>query len=191
MNFWIPEENLHYRVRQHRVPYDIWQDQGLLEATPGNSIDYRFIIAALDQVIEDYDLQGVLCDPYNYKHIVGELQDNHGFTVDFDEWERFHQKPYFGLFKQSFDAYTPALNALMTLTKSKMIAHGNNPILRWHMSNFVVKEGAYGGLQPADKKKQRDKFDGISALSFAVDYAVKYANQTGGSIYDERDLRVL
>jgi phage terminase large subunit-like protein len=192
MMFWIPEDNMRERSNQHHVNYAAWRGQGLLEATPGDVIDYRYIIAALDHAKNKYDLKGVLCDPWGHRYIANELQDNHGFTVNDDEWKRnLSRKAFFGLFAQNYNSYTPALNALMTLIKGGLLAHGNNPILRWHASNFAVKEGAFGGFVPADKKKNRNKYDGFSALIFATDLAIRSANMNKGSYYDSHEMRFL
>ncbi len=40
--FWVPEENARKRERRDRVPYGQWITQGLIEATPGEAIDYDF-----------------------------------------------------------------------------------------------------------------------------------------------------
>ena len=38
--FWIPEEGSKQLERRDRVPYPQWVKQGLIEATPGEVIDY-------------------------------------------------------------------------------------------------------------------------------------------------------
>ncbi|MDP2989448.1 MAG: terminase large subunit, partial [Kiritimatiellota bacterium] len=47
--FWIPEDNLLQRVQNDGVPYDEWQTEGYLTATPGNVIDYDWILEELEQ----------------------------------------------------------------------------------------------------------------------------------------------
>lgn len=185
MFYWIPEENLEKRVKRDHVPYDGWRDR-FLEATPGNIIDYRYIVAALDKCREEYDLAHVTCDPWGHRYISNELADNHGFTLDKDEAENYH-KPLFSLCKGSYDYWTPLLNAVVVLVKQNLIAHGNNPILRWNVSNFAVKEGSFGGFIPAEKKKQREKIDGFISFCMALDLAIK--NPVGvGSIYESRGI---
>ena len=41
--FWLPAENLAERARQDRVPYDTWREQGYLNTTPGNAIEYEYV----------------------------------------------------------------------------------------------------------------------------------------------------
>src|SRR5690606_34535111 len=47
--FWIPEESMRERSRRDRVPYDAWVREGYITATPGNVIDYSFILAQIDE----------------------------------------------------------------------------------------------------------------------------------------------
>jgi phage terminase large subunit-like protein len=39
--FWMPEEGLKKREIRDGMPYRTWADQGFLELSPGNVIDYR------------------------------------------------------------------------------------------------------------------------------------------------------
>jgi phage terminase large subunit-like protein len=39
--FWMPADNVRERERRDKVPYSEWVRQGLIEATPGNVVDYR------------------------------------------------------------------------------------------------------------------------------------------------------
>ena len=57
--FWIPEENMLERVRKDRVPYDVWVRQGFMTATPGNVIDYEFILAEVDELMQAYEVKEI------------------------------------------------------------------------------------------------------------------------------------
>ncbi len=48
--FWIPEDNLHLRVRRDHVPYDIWEKQGFLKKTEGNVVHYGFIETFIEEL---------------------------------------------------------------------------------------------------------------------------------------------
>ena len=61
-HFWIPEEAMIERSRRDRVPYDAWVRQGYIMATPGNVIDYDFVLSQIDEDMQTYDLQEVAFD---------------------------------------------------------------------------------------------------------------------------------
>ena len=41
--YWLPEELLEDRVKEDKIPYDIWRDMGLLRTVPGNKIHYKHV----------------------------------------------------------------------------------------------------------------------------------------------------
>ena len=51
--FWVPAEGLRERARLDRVPYDVWQKQGHIEAVPGKSIDYEYVARWLRQLFQE------------------------------------------------------------------------------------------------------------------------------------------
>lgn len=187
--FWIPEDNLRERVKRDHVPYDLWRDQGLITATPGNSIDHRYVALTLGQARLDYDLRGVIFDPWGSRKITGDLVDDYGFTLDVDEGKRY-QKPWLLIAPQTYQFWTPPLNDLVNFLQASKIAHGGNPVLRWNASNAVVEEGKFGGIR-LTKKKSREKIDGMAALGMGFEAAIRNANEIRGSVYDQRDMRSL
>ncbi len=56
--------------------------------------------------------------------------------------------------------------------------------------NIFIKRDPAGNIKP-DKEKSTEKIDGTVALIMALDRAIRCGNDTGDSIYDERDLLVL
>ena len=65
-----------------------------------------------------------------------------------------------------------------------------NPVLRWMMDNIFIKRDPAGNIKP-DKEKSTEKIDGAVATIMALDRAIRCGNDTGTSIYDERDLLIL
>ena len=74
--------------------------------------------------------------------------------------------------------------------KEQKIAHNGHPVLRWNMDNIFIKRDPAGNIKP-DKEKSTEKIDGSVATIMALDRAIRCGNDTGDSIYDERDLLVL
>jgi phage terminase large subunit-like protein len=60
--FWLPEEWLTEKAAHDRAPYDLWNEQGYLETTPGASISYEFIAERLKDVFEEYHVTKIAFD---------------------------------------------------------------------------------------------------------------------------------
>jgi len=54
---WVPEEGARQRERRDRVPYVEWIRDGLIEATPGEVIDYDRIRRRVNELGERYDIR--------------------------------------------------------------------------------------------------------------------------------------
>jgi len=166
--FWIPEENLAERVKKDRVPYDQWRAAGLVAATPGNVIDYRYIFKDLVELREQYDIREIAYDRWGATQLVQELQGE-GFTM----------VPM----GQGFASMAAPTKELMELVLTKKLHHGGNPVLRWMANNMVVRQDPAGNLKP-DKGKSTEKIDGMVALIMALDRATRHGS--GVSVYEER-----
>jgi phage terminase large subunit-like protein len=154
--FFLPEDAIEQRCKRDRVPYDVWQRQGLFELTPGNIIDYSFIRAKVLEQAAKYQIQEISYDPYNATQIVTELTGDGLLMVPFRQGEVSMNAP---------------CKRLLELVLTEDFAHGGNPVLRWMASNVMVSVGATGLLKP-DKAKSREKIDGISALLNALGRAM-------------------
>ena len=171
--FWVPAETVLQRTRSGSVPYATWVDQGLIFATEGNVIDYRAIMATLDELAQLYDIREVAYDRWGATELIQTLQDEGLEVVPFG---------------QGFVSMSPPTKSLMTMVLSERIRHSNNPVLRWMAGNMVVREDPAGNLKP-DKSKSTEKIDGMVALIMGLDRAERHEN--GSSVYEERDLLVI
>jgi phage terminase large subunit-like protein len=179
--FWIPEDNMRDRIVKDRVPYDVWQREGYLEATSGNLIDYRYIMLRLGRCRVDYDLKMLAFDRWGASKIVSDLCDGYGFTVDEKEAQNY-RKPLLVQFGQGFASMSPSTKELLNMILGRQIAHGGNPVLRWMANNAVVKTDPAGNLK-LDKSRSTEKIDGIVAMVMALDLAVKFGAQSGNVDY--------
>ena len=170
--FWIPEERVQERAERDRVPYDVWVDQGYIQTTPGDVIDYRYIRAKIEELSEKHFIEEIAFDRWGATQIIQELEDA-GLTVV--------------QFGQTFAAMSPPTKELMNLVLSKRLRHGGNPVLRWMADNLMVKQDPAGNLKP-DKSKSTEKIDGMVALIMGLDRAVRHE---GPSVYEERGLLVI
>jgi phage terminase large subunit-like protein len=156
--FWIPEENMHERVRRDRVPYDVWARQGFVTATPGNVIDYAFIRAKMNELADIFSIREVAFDRWGATKISTDLQED-GFTMV--------------QFGQGFASMSAPTKELLRLVLDRRLHHGNHPVLRWMCDNLVVRMDPAGNVKP-DKEKSTEKIDGMVALVMALDRATAH-----------------
>jgi phage terminase large subunit-like protein len=150
--FWIPSDNIRKRIEKDRVPFDVWIQQGFIEATPGNVIDYDFLRERIVQDAGEFDIREIAYDRWNATQLSTQLQSNHAEMIPFG---------------QGFASMSAATKTLEKLVVGRQLAHGGNPVLRWMASNVAVKQDPAGNLKP-DKSKSSDRIDGVVALIMAV-----------------------
>lgn len=171
--FWVPEGNLIERARKTNVPYLSWVEQGLMQATEGNVIDYAAIRAKLDELAQHFEIVEVAYDRWGSTQMVQWMQDGGLEVVPFG---------------QGFASMSPAAKEFVNLLLARRLRHGGNIILRWMAGNAVVRSDPAGNIKP-DKSKSSGKIDGIVAAIMAVDRATRHANTE--SVYETRGLLVV
>ena len=173
--FWIPEDAIRERSRNQRVPYDAWLRDELVEATPGETVDYDFVCAQIDKDAQMFDLKEVGFDRWGAPQIY-QWGEKRGLT--------------FVQIGQGFQSMSPPMKELEKLIVGKRLAHGDNAPLTWMAHNLVATKDPAGNIKP-DKRKSREKIDGMVALIMALDRATRHDPDAGRSVYDEQDVREL
>jgi len=176
VRFFIPEENILDRVKRDRVPYDAWVRQGYITATPGNVIDYDWILAQVDEDMQAYDVREIAFDRWGAAQIQTKLLELGGpdFLVQFG---------------QGYASMSPAMKELEKVIVGHTLAHGNNPVLNWMAHNLVAVQDAAGNLKP-DKANSLEKIDGMVTLLMALDRATRH-EPPKRSVYEDRGLVVV
>jgi len=174
--FWIPEDSIYIRSRRDRVPYEAWLRAGLVVATPGNVIDYDWILHDVEQLRDVYELVQIAFDRWGSKDIMQRLLSMGGeeFAVEFG---------------QGFASMSPPMKELEKLILSELLGHGGNPVLAWMAHNLVAREDPAGNLKP-DKAKSIEKIDGMVALVMGLDRAIA-DDGPQDSVYEDRGLRTI
>ena len=155
--FWLPKEDIRGLEDAARVPYRVWADEKFLELTPGRTVDYRYIVRRLAQVASDYEIRGIAYDRWRIKQLQLVLSDE-GITLPLIEHG------------QGFKDMAPAVDALEKAVLGGQLRHSNNPILTWNCANSVV-ESDPAGNRKLNKKRSREKIDGVVALTMAIGLA--------------------
>ena len=156
----VPEDNMLVRDRKDRVSYSAWSRQGFIIATPGNVIDQD---AIRRQIIDDagaFDLQVVGYDEWNAGKLAAELMEDGIDLV---------------ALSQNFQNLSEPSKELEALVLAGDLLHGGHPVLRWMAGNVVVLRDTNDNYRP-NKKKSRDRIDGIVALIMALNRALYHTD---------------
>jgi phage terminase large subunit-like protein len=162
--FWLPADGLAEKARTDRVQYDVWNEKGFLETTPGKTVDYEWVAVYLRNLFDTLNVRKVAFDSWNWTHLKPWLLKGGGFDED-------QVEAHFVEFGQGFKSMAPALRTFETKLKNGQIAHGNHPVLAMCAMNAVVQ------VDPAEnrklvKNKSHGRIDGMVALAMALSVAV-------------------
>ena len=166
--FWVPEEGARRREKQDHAPYVSWIQQRLIEASPGEVIDYERIRTKLNELGKRFRIEQIAIDRWNATQLATQLDDD-GFEIV--------------SFGQGYASMSAPTKKLEELVLSQKLRHAGNPVLRWMAGNVAIEQDAADNWKPS-KKKSQERIDGIVALVMAVDLATRYVEHK--SIYSER-----
>lgn len=153
--FWVPQDGAQLRERRDHVPYVQWIRQGLIEATPGEVVDYDRVRKRIQELGERYQIREIALDRWNATQLATQLSGD-GFEM-----------VAFGQGYASMNSPTKKLEELVLAGK---LVHGGHPVLRWMAGNVSIETDAADNWKPS-KKKSIERIDGIVALIMAVDRA--------------------
>ncbi|MFZ1851273.1 MAG: terminase TerL endonuclease subunit [Nitrosomonas sp.] len=151
--FWLPESTVDFQLKQGRAHYAQWVRDGWLQTTPGEVVDYEFIVAEIVELSQKYALREIAFDPWNASGISTQLGEHHGIQMVET--------------RQGVKTLSEPAKNLEALIVSKKIHHGGNPVLAWMVGNAVVRRDVNGNIAP-DKEKASDKIDGVVATIMAM-----------------------
>lgn len=164
--FFCPADNLERRATNDGVPYPLWAEEGFIEPTPGNVVDYARVEDAIRDLCERFQVREIAFDPHLGGQMMTSLQED-GFPVV--------------AMRQGWVTMAPAIKELERAIIAGRFQHGGHPVLRWNFENVAVETDKAGNVS-FHKGKSRDRIDGAVAAAMAV--ARAQAGEDDRSIYD-------
>lgn len=169
--FWCPNDTDEFVGEKLRRKLFPWVQSGHVEFTDGNTIELARIEAVIRQASELYDLKGVCYDPWN-AGATAQYLESIGVVVE--------------KFTQNANTFNEPCRAFERAVATRRLLHNGNPVLRWMASNCLARTNGAGYMMP-DRKRSRDKIDGIPAAVMAVAGEMRARFGDGGpSVYETR-----
>lgn len=152
--FWMPADTITERSKEDRQPYDVWYRKGLLNVTPGKSVNYEHVIRDIYELVQDNDVMNMAFDRWRIDVFKKDCERE---GVDFSLVE----------FGQGFKDMAPAIDQLEEYLLNGKMQHGMHPVLTMCAANAaVIKDPA--GNRKLDKSKTKARIDGLVALTMAI-----------------------
>lgn len=172
--FFIPEDRLSDRAAENPDFFQ-WADDGLVRLSPGNVIRRDFIMAALREDIEKFDVQEVCGDPYGSTELSESLQAETGIE--------------FVAFRQSVMYMSPAIKNLERGIYEHSLFIEDTPIIAWMLDNtslIITNDNNVKFLKVKDKISRR-RIDGVVCLTMSYQRYTSAANAGDHSAQDQAE----
>lgn len=173
--FWVPETAMRERSKAQRVPYPAWVEQGYIEMIPGDVVDYEYVYRRIDADRERFDVKEIAFDRWGASQVYVRMATAGQTMVQIG---------------QGYASMSAPMKTLETLLRSRQIAVGTNPVLRWNAHNLVAASDEHANIKP-DKKRSTEKIDGMVALMMGLARATLHDPEASASVYEERGILVL
>lgn len=153
---YMPELRLAEHIKSDDAPYGVWKNQGLITLTSGMygiKTDYKYIIADLKRMIDEYGIDIIGCgyDAHNAAAFLADLEDV--LSCDLTE------------VKQSARSLNDTTKDFQLSVKAGQVSYDqNNALLSWSATNAIISEPNSFGEIKVDKMTQTDRIDPIDAI---------------------------
>jgi phage terminase large subunit-like protein len=160
--YWLPGDLLDKRVKDDKIPYDIWMDQGLLRVSEGNKVNYKDVTKWLLEIQNELDIYifKIGYDNWSSTYLVDELQHNFGKKVT-------------EVVIQGAKTFSSPMKRFEADLEAKMINYDNSPILKWNLSNAAIETDRNDNIALVKTSKSKRRIDGVASL---LDAFIVYEN---------------
>ncbi|VII43607.1 terminase [Clostridioides difficile] len=152
--YWVPSERLKQKVDEDKIPYDLWEKQGLLRVCEGNKINPYDLLLWFREIKEEHDIYipWIGYDPW---HVDSSLLLAYENEFGKDAMIKVRQGVY---------TLSAPMKELRADLKANKVIYNNNPIDKWCLSNMEIKTDINGNIQPIKGMDRRRRIDGAVAL---------------------------
>jgi phage terminase large subunit-like protein len=190
--FWTPKDTLAERAKRDRAPYEMWVEQGHLEAVPGVRIKYGWLAHALLEICTRFAPVQIGGDQYGLEQLLEALSDIGEALPVVVHPQGFNRRVIGEREDQDVEEsgadeivlWMPdSINKLEAALLEKRITIAVNPVMRMCAGGVVYAHNRTGHRM-FDKEKAARRIDGM--VSKAMSIGIATATIAGStSVYDQ------
>lgn len=150
-HYFIPKDNLQEKIKEDSVPYDKWEERGLLTTCIGARVNYSDVTNWFYMLHTKYDISTLWVgyDPWGSQYWIEEMQEIGFEMIKVIQGARTMSNP---------------MKELEADLKEKNIIYNNNPILKWCLLNTSIEVDKNDNIRPVKGKKSKQRIDGTVSL---------------------------
>ena len=163
--FWLPAEKIDEAEQRDGVPYRLYIQRGLLEASGDNFVDYNDCFNWFRQLVEEYQIfpLQVGYDRYSADYLTQQMKQ-YGFHMD----DVYQGDNLYGVIQET-----------QGLLEDGKIHIGDNDLLKMHLLNCAIKMSVERGRGKLVKLTPQLHIDGAAALLDAMTVRQKWYGEIG------------
>jgi phage terminase large subunit-like protein len=179
-----PADTLHERVKQDKAPYNVWQDQGFLTATPGKVVRFDQVAADLVDLAARFDVAAVAYDRWLIRQFEVTL-DEMGVTLPLMEHPQGTNR------RKDSPLWMPdSINAFEDMILERRLRIAVNPALRSAVASSTFWQSP-AGLRRFEKQRATARIDLAVAAAMAIGAAVDGDEPVVTSPWDDENFNLV
>ena len=151
--YWLPTNLIEKRTNEDKIPYLKWLEQGCIRTSGENKVNYKDVTAWFLEVQNDLDIYlfKIGYDSWSSTYLIDELKQNFGSNIT-------------DAVIQGAKTFSSPMKRFAVDLEAKKINYGNNPILKWNLSNAAIVTDRNDNIALVKTSNQRRRIDGVASL---------------------------
>ena len=150
-HYFIPKDKLEQKISEDNVPYDKWEERGLLTTCEGAKVNYSDVTDWFFKMHKEYDISAIWVgyDPWGSQYWIDEMQETGFEMIKVIQGAKTMSNP---------------MKELEADLKEKRVIYNNNPITKWCLLNTYIEVDKNDNIRPVKGKKSKQRIDGTVSL---------------------------
>lgn len=142
--YFIPSQNLEHKIKDDKIPYDVWEQRGLVTVCDGAKVNYTDVTEWYLKLNSEYEISTAFIgyDPWNSNYWIDEMK-----SCGFEMIE----------IRQGAKTMSNPMKNLEADLADKKVNYNNNPITKWCLTNTEVKRDENDNIRPVKRSKSKSK----------------------------------
>lgn len=142
--YFIPSQHLQHKIKDDKIPYDIWEQQGLVTICDGAKVNYTDVTEWYLKLNNDYEISTAFIgyDPWNSNYWIDEMKAQGFEMIEVRQGAKTMSNP---------------MKQLEADLQEKVVNYNDNPVTKWCLTNTEVKRDENDNIRPVKRTKTKSK----------------------------------